>query len=114
MEPIRSIIMHNLKQHFTEAQDILAKFIADDKNFEAIKIIKFRPLLLIKENASPLTEDHCGICLEDHLTSTATWCKLIACRHKFHTKCFMLCHKGSDIKKCPLCRTDYFISEKID
>jgi D-sedoheptulose 7-phosphate isomerase len=28
--------MHNLKQHFTEAQDILAKFIADDKNFEAI------------------------------------------------------------------------------
>ncbi len=36
MEPIRSIIMHNLKQHFTEAQDILAKFIADDKNFEAI------------------------------------------------------------------------------
>jgi D-sedoheptulose 7-phosphate isomerase len=28
--------MHNLKQHFTEAQDILAKFIANDKNFEAI------------------------------------------------------------------------------
>ena len=28
--------MHNLKQHFTEAQDILDKFIADDKNFEAI------------------------------------------------------------------------------
>jgi D-sedoheptulose 7-phosphate isomerase len=28
--------MHNLKQHFIEAQDILAKFIADDKNFEAI------------------------------------------------------------------------------
>jgi D-sedoheptulose 7-phosphate isomerase len=29
--------MHNLKQHFTEAQDILAKFIADDKNFQAIE-----------------------------------------------------------------------------
>ncbi len=36
MEPTRVIIMHNLKQHFIEAQDILAKFIADDKNFEAI------------------------------------------------------------------------------
>ena len=36
MEPNRSIFMHNLKQHFTEAQDILAKFIANDKNFEAI------------------------------------------------------------------------------
>jgi D-sedoheptulose 7-phosphate isomerase len=28
--------MHNLKQHFTEAQEILAKFVADEKNFEAI------------------------------------------------------------------------------
>ena len=36
MEPTRVIIMHNLKQHFIEAQDILAKFISDDKNFEAI------------------------------------------------------------------------------
>jgi D-sedoheptulose 7-phosphate isomerase len=36
LEPNRSIFMHNLKQHFTEAQDILAKFIANDKNFEAI------------------------------------------------------------------------------
>lgn len=36
MEPNRLIFMHNLKQHFTEAQDILAKFIANDKNFEAI------------------------------------------------------------------------------
>ena len=36
MVPNRLIFMHNLKQHFTEAQDILAKFIANDKNFEAI------------------------------------------------------------------------------
>lgn len=36
MEPNRSIFMHNLKQHFTEAQEILAKFVADEKNFEAI------------------------------------------------------------------------------
>ncbi|MFN3446622.1 MAG: SIS domain-containing protein, partial [Bacteroidia bacterium] len=28
--------MQNLKQHFTEAQDILAQFIANEKNFEAI------------------------------------------------------------------------------
>lgn len=33
MEPI---VMQNLKQHFTEAQDILAQFIANEKNFEAI------------------------------------------------------------------------------
>ncbi len=33
MEPT---VMHNLKQHFTEAQDILAQFIANEKNFEAI------------------------------------------------------------------------------
>ena len=38
MEPNRLIIMHNLKQHFTEAQDILAKFIADDKNFDAMAV----------------------------------------------------------------------------
>jgi D-sedoheptulose 7-phosphate isomerase len=29
-------VMQNLKQHFTEAQDILAQFIANEKNFEAI------------------------------------------------------------------------------
>ena len=85
---------------------------AIDKNFEAIKIITFRPLLLMKENASPLIEDHCGICLENHLSSTDTWSQLLACRHKFHTKCFMLCYKGSAIKKCPLCRTNYFIPEE--
>jgi D-sedoheptulose 7-phosphate isomerase len=33
MEPI---VMKNLKQHFTEAQDILTQFIANEKNFEAI------------------------------------------------------------------------------
>lgn len=38
LEPNRLIIMHNLKQHFTEAQDILAKFIADDKNFDAMAV----------------------------------------------------------------------------
>ncbi len=37
LEPNSSIYMHNLKQHFTEAQDILAKFIADEKNFQAIE-----------------------------------------------------------------------------
>lgn len=29
--------MNTIKQHFTEAQEILAQFLADDKNFEAIE-----------------------------------------------------------------------------
>jgi D-sedoheptulose 7-phosphate isomerase len=33
---MKPIVMQNLKQHFTEAQDILAQFIANPKNFEAI------------------------------------------------------------------------------
>jgi D-sedoheptulose 7-phosphate isomerase len=30
--------MHNIKQHFTEAQTILNQFLADDKNFEALEL----------------------------------------------------------------------------
>ncbi len=33
---MKPIVMQNLKQHFTEAQDILAQFIANEKNFETI------------------------------------------------------------------------------
>lgn len=29
--------MNSIKQHFTEAQDVLARFLADDKNFAAIE-----------------------------------------------------------------------------
>ena len=64
--------MHNLKQHFTEAQDILAKFIANDKNFEAIAMAGALMVDALKNDKKINIKEFNGNLLL--LNFWATWC----------------------------------------
>ena len=54
----------------------------------------------------------CAICLDD-LEETDKI--ILKCSHQYHFKCFMDCVSESlQFKKCPLCRTTFYLPENIE